>query len=60
MFSVLKKRLRKEVCQIMYGFSKGTVEGFFRRTLENIQHFTMNLIKKHFFNKKMLGKGALS
>jgi len=50
MFSVLKKRLRnliisnkeqvaKEVSQIMHGFSKGTVEGFFRRTLENVQHF---------------------
>jgi len=50
MFSVLKKRLRnmiisnkeqvaKDVSQIMHGFSKDTVEGFFRRTLENIQHF---------------------
>jgi len=50
MFSVLKKRLRnmiisnkeqvaKEVSQIMHGFIKGAVEGFFRRTLENVQHF---------------------
>jgi len=50
MLSVLKKRLRnmiisnkeqvaKDVSQIMHGFSKGNVGGFFRRTLDNIQHF---------------------
>jgi len=34
-----KEQVAKEVSQIMHGFNKGTVEGFFRRTLENIQHF---------------------
>jgi len=41
-----KEQVAKEVSQIMHGFSKGTVEGFFRRILV-FSTFTMNLIKKH-------------
>jgi len=32
-----KEQVAKEVSQIMHRFSKGSVEGFFRRTLENVQ-----------------------
>jgi len=31
-----KEQVAKDVSQIILGFSKGTVEGFFRRTLSNI------------------------
>jgi len=45
-----KEQVAKEVSQIMHGFSKGIVEGFFRRTLENIQQLDINF--KDFLSQK--------
>ena len=62
MFSVLKKRLRnmlvmdkeqvaKEVSKTMHSFDQGTVDGFFRRSLENMKQFYFSFNRDGFLAK---------
>ncbi len=46
-----KEQVAKEVSKTMHSFDQGTVDGFFRRSLENMKQFYFGFNRDEFLTK---------